>query len=440
MENPVKKKSFSMDWLLSPWAVFGGILIGTFIGIRFKEFALQLTPFGEIFLSLLQMCILPILITAVISSLGRMIRAGQARHYIGWLLFIFVSGLLTASLVGVLTGLIARPGSSLDDHSRVVLGKLVSQQEMTMNPGSADESHSPSLVDFFKKMVPANIFAAFSHGQNLAILFFCILLGISLGFVHSEAGDVALTVSEALYDAFQKLISWVMYALPFGLCALFASQISQVGLEVLSALMRFVILCYIAVFIMMILYNVIIWIRTGGSFLRPFVALRETLVVALGTSSSFAAIPSALRCLQDNFKVKRSTANLVIPLGVNLNPQGSVLHFALSTVFIAQIYQVSLGAQGWIIAIVGSVLAGMAATGVPGAGSLAMIALVLEPLGLPSQAAIILLLAIDPMIDPILTVNTIHANCTAAVLVSDRAEQAEQAEKLAGESGEAPSS
>jgi proton glutamate symport protein len=143
------------------------------------------------------------------------------------------------------------------------------------------------------------------------------------------------------------------------------------------------------------------------------------LVVAFGTSSSFAAIPSALRCLQNNLKINRGTTNLVIPLGININPQGTVMYFALSTILIAQIYNVSLGSQGFMIALIGSILAGMGATGVPGAGGLSILALILGPLGLPVQTAIILLIAIDPIIDAILTVTNVYANCAATVLAEE---------------------
>jgi len=413
-EKTGKQKS---NWLLSPWAIFAGIILGCVIGLKFKGLAHNLIPFGEIFLALLQMCVIPILITAVISSLARLITTGVTGRYLSRLVMIFALGLLVASLVGLSAGFLGKPGSGLNESSRVTLGKLISQYEMETI--SKDDSVSPGLLGFFKSMVPANVFTAFSHGQTLAILFFCILFGIALGFVRTPAGGETLSVIEALYDAFQKLFSWIMYVLPFGLCFLFASQISQVGFTIFKALIKFVGLCYLSAIILMIFYNCLIWWRRKGSFLEPLFALRETLVVAFGTSSSFAAIPSALRCLQNNLKINRGTTNLVIPLGININPQGTVMYFALSTILIAQIYNVSLGSQGFMIALIGSILAGMGATGVPGAGGLSILALILGPLGLPVQTAIILLIAIDPIIDAILTVTNVYANCAATVLAEE---------------------
>ncbi|MBN1913682.1 MAG: dicarboxylate/amino acid:cation symporter [Candidatus Omnitrophica bacterium] len=421
MAKAGNKIKFKADWLLSPWAIFAGIFLGSFIGVKFSSLARNLIPLGEIFLALLQMCVIPILVTAVISSVARLITTGLTGRYIGRLVMIIVAGLVVASLVGLAFGFLGKPGLGLEESSRVTLGKLISQYEME-STGRTEEAPT-GLMGFFKRMVPANVFNAFTHGQTLSILFFCILFGIALGFVRTPSGKDALSVIEALYEAFQKLFGWIMYILPFGLFCLFAAQISQVGFTIFKALFKFVGLCYLGAVVLIIFYNCLIWWRKKGSFFKPLIALRETLVVAFGTSSSFAAIPSALRCLQNNLNVSKGTTNLVFPLGININPQGSVMYFALSTILIAQIYNVTFGFQAFVIALIGSILAGMAATGVPGAGALSILALILGPLGLPAQTAIILLIAIDPIMDPILTVINVHANCAATVLADEEGEE-----------------
>jgi Na+/H+-dicarboxylate symporter len=294
---------------------------------------------------------------------------------------------------------------------------MISQYEI--DTASKEVATSNGVSTFLRSIVPSNIFYAFSQGQMLSILFFCIFFGIALGLVRSPSGRVALSVMEALYDAFQRLFSWIMYVLPFGLCLLFASQISHSGLAIFKTLIKFIGVFYLTAFLLIIFYNTLIWLRRGGTFFSPFMALREAFVVALGTSSSYATMPSALRCLQENLKIDKSTSNLVIPLGINLHPQGKVMYFVLSIVLVAQLYQVPLGIQAILIALFGSIFAAMGATGVPGPGTLVILSLVLDPLGLPSQTAIILLMAIDPVINPVLTVVNIFGNCTATVLAEE---------------------
>ncbi|MBF0595232.1 MAG: dicarboxylate/amino acid:cation symporter [Candidatus Omnitrophica bacterium] len=400
-------------WLLSPWTIFAGVILGCAIGLLFKGLAERLTFFADVFLSLIQMCVIPIIVTAIISSLGRLVARQFSTRFLSRLVLIFAGGLIFASLVGLSAGTWAKPGADLNENARGRIGEMIAQYET----GTIGRNDAPShgLLGFLKEIVPSNVFGAFSQGKMLSILFFCILFGISLGLVRTQAGRVTLFVMEALYDAFQTMFGWVMYVLPFGLCVLFAAQISHIGLTIFATLIKFIVVVYLTCVLMMLLYTVLIWWRRRGALFAGLSALREPLIVALGTSSSYAATPSALRCLQENLRVKKGASNLVIPLGVNLHPQGQVMYFVLAIILIAQIYHVSLGVQGIIIMLVGSIVAAMGTAGVPGAGSLSILALVLAPLGLPAQTAIVLLIAIDPLIDPVLTVVNVFGNCMAAV-------------------------
>lgn len=409
-------KSNRLNWLLSPWTIGAGMISGVLIGWQYRELAFRLAPLGEAYLSLLQMCIIPIMITAVLSSLGHLLISGEAAAYMGRLLVVFIIGLLIATVVGLTVGMITKPGASLSKKAQVTLGKKIAETETTSFDPS--KSAKPDLLGFVKEIVPNNVIRAIGQGKNLSVLFFTILLGIAIGLIRSPAGKTALDFIDVFYDALLRIIIWVMYGLPFGLCCLLAYQVAQIGTDVILALLKLVIFCYLCAFILIGIYGIVMWIKVRGSFLRSFIALKEAFVVALGTSSSFATIPSALHCLQDKLHLDVNATRFVVPLGVSLNPHGTAMYFAISTVFIAQLYNTSLSVPALIIILVGSILAGIAATGAPGPGALAMIALVLEPLGLPVATAVILLSAVDPILDPIITLTTVHANCTAAAMVA----------------------
>jgi len=401
--------------------------IGVFIGVEYRELAVNLSILGEVYLALLQMCIIPIMITAVPSSLGQLLISGEATAYVGKIFVVFLVGLLIASAVGLGVGIIAKPGAKLSKSAQVTLGKKITETNIKGSLSEKKKPSSPAILNFFKEIVASNIVGAISKGKNLPVLVFFILLGIALGLIRSPAGKNVLEIINVFYEAILKIITWIMYGLPFGLCFLLASQISQVGLDIMFALLKLIISTYICAFIMIALYALVTWLKMRrGSFFRSFVALKDTFVVALGTSSSFASIPSALNDLENKLYLDKKVTKLVVPLGINLNPHGAVVHFALSSVFIAQVYGVSLNPSSWIIILIGSVLAGLAATGAPGAGALSMISVVLHPLGLPVSTAIILLAAIDPIVDPILTLTTVHANCSATTLIAEKEPAQEQ--------------
>ena len=169
---------------------------------------------------------------------------------------------------------------------------------------------------------------------------------------------------------------------------------------------------------LVVLCFVVIWMRLGGSPWRAVTALREAILVAFGTSSSFAAAPAMMRALKRGLGMNPGVVDLVTPLGITLNPPGSAFHFAIATMFLANLYGVDLDTGQIAFVLVGSVLAGLAASGAPGVAALSMISLILVPLGLPVEVAIILLVAIDPIVDPVLTVVNISANAASTVLLA----------------------
>ncbi len=414
-------KKNKLSFLLSPWVILAGMASGVFIGLQHKELALRLAPAGEIYLALLQMCIIPIMITAVLSSLGRLLMSGKATAQVGRLLLIFVIGLFTASALGLTVGLIAKPGAGLNKSAQETMGRKISETEIVFT-GTAqtkkEEVKSSALLLFAKEAVTTNVISAISRGKNLPVLLFFILLGVAIGLVRSPGCETFMEITNALYHALLKIITWVMYGLPFGLCCLLSSQIASIGMDIMFALLKLIVSCYICALVLVCLYGVTMWLKLKGSFFRSFAALKDSFVVALGTSSSFAAIPATLQGL-DNLHLDEQNTKLVIPLGMNLNPHGAVMHFAISAVFIAQLYGTPLNISSLIIILIGSVLAGLAATGVPGAGGLGMIALILGPLGLPAATAIILLASIDPILDPIVTLTTVHANCASSAMIAE---------------------
>ncbi|MDF2981711.1 MAG: sodium:dicarboxylate symporter, partial [Devosia sp.] len=163
--------------------------------------------------------------------------------------------------------------------------------------------------------------------------------------------------------------------------------------------------------------------RVGGSYLATLGAMRETVVVAFGTSSSYASIPSALRGLKEGLRLDRRVVDLALPLGITLNPPGSTFHFALATLFLANLYGLALDPSQMVFVLFGAMLAGVAATGAPGVAALSMISIILVPLGLPVEVAIILLVAIDPIVDPILTVVNVQGNAATTALLAGRPER-----------------
>lgn len=399
--------------LLHPATVFAGLAGGPLYGWIDGGEKPLIGQVGEIYLRLLQMCVIPLLFTAVVIGLAKLFASGAARRHVARLVLLFAAGLVLAGGLGLLLGEFGRPGSGLEDQARQVIGEVISRAE-----AASGASSSTNFEDIVIGIVPANIFVAFSSGNMLAILFFALLFGVALGTIEKEKSQRAIGLFESLYETFITIIGWLLYVLPIGLFCLACTQISAVGIPTLAAMLKLIVLVYAGCLALAVLCLVVIWMRLGGSPWRAVAALREALLVAFGTSSSFAAAPAMMRALKRGLGMNPDVVDLVAPLGITLNPPGSAFHFAIATMFLANLYGVDLDAGQIAFVLVGSVLAGLAASGAPGVAALSMISLILVPLGLPVEVAIILLVAIDPIVDPALTVVNISANAATTVLLA----------------------
>lgn len=402
--------------LLHPATIFAAIISGGIFGWLSHGSIAYFDFLGRIYVRLLQMCVIPLLITAVVTSLSKLFSMGMAARYIGRLTGFILIGLLLAGTVGVLIGDIGHPGSNLAQSAKVTIGKVILESQT--GTGTSDvQVNASAIQDIVSNIVPENVFLALSSGNKLAILFFAIVLGVGLGSVGHGRGEHAIVLFEVFYSTFLKIIEWLMYALPFGLFCLAYGQSAAVDVGTLLAMLHFVLLVYAGALVLMVIYSLLIWSRVGGSYWDSVSSLKEAMFVAFGTSNGFAAVPEALRGLKYKLKIDENVVDLVMPLGITLNPSGSVYHFALATLFMANIYGVDLGVQQLIYVLAASVLAGVAASGAPGIAALSMMSIILVPLGLPVEVAVILLVAIDPIIDPILTVMNILSNCALTCVV-----------------------
>jgi len=417
------KSLWSAQWLLSPWTIFLAIFLGIFIGISSKDISTLIAPYGKIYLSLLKMCILPILISAVASSLGKLLKAKTMRTYLKRIAVFFVFGLIVASILGLAVGFVGQPGVGIN---RGALGELIHKSaytpdlEISLFGGDETSEEKPGLTEFLVGLVPSNIFHSMAYGKNLQVLIFSIILGIAAGSIRPKPAESLFALLDELFVIFTKVIKWAMYVFPIGICCLIADQISHIGIEVLSAMVKFIVVFYVISALVLVMNTTILWYRSRLSLSNVLSALKEPVFIAFGTRNSLAALPSALDALHERLKFDKIGTDLLLPLGITICRYGNILYFALSTIFVSQLYGVSLGINGTVIAIIGSIMAGIATTGASGIATLAMMLIVLSPLGLPFEAVIVLFIGVDPIVSPMRALLNVHANCAITSAIADK--------------------
>lgn len=407
-------------FLHNPWIIMGSMALGGYIGVTHGQLAAQIAPLGELYLALLQMCVLPIMITAVIIGLGKLVQTGKAIQYFKRMTGVYISGLIIVSIIVLLAGIWIAPSKHLTEQDKAVLSEQLANTEdvQIIDINKQKPAHTENkLFGFIQDLVPSNIFAALSKGQNMAVLFFCLILGISLGKSRVENTHSVFSMLEGIRDALLTIVGWTIYALPFGLCCILAGNTSSRGIHILMVLSKLVILYYLFAVVLMLFFSVIIWRFSNYSYWQCWKALKEPLIIAFSTRSSFATIPSLLKNMHEKLAIDEQSANLLVPVGVILNPLGSVMHYSLAAVFITQLYAISFSPELFIITIISVICASVAAAGIPTIATLSLLAIVLEPLGAPINVAIMLFAMLDSFIDPVITLINVHGNSAAAIFI-----------------------
>jgi proton glutamate symport protein len=247
-------------------------------------------------------------------------------------------------------------------------------------------------------------------------LFFSILFGFAIGSLKEQTSGHIFLTFDAIYNSFSKLVQWLMYLFPFGICGLLASTLSKIGLDALLAMVKFVPLVILTFIIWFLIMCLIMKWRTG-SFITPLKALKEPIIISLSTSNTMASLPGALEAMHKKLGYEKQKIDLLIPLTFTLCRIGPTLYFSLATMFVMQIYNLDMSFGIFLLVVFGSVLAGTPTAGSSGVSLLTMPGIVSGPLGLPLDAILILFVVIDPIIAPFRVLAIVHSSCALITVI-----------------------
>ncbi|MCG8462156.1 MAG: dicarboxylate/amino acid:cation symporter [Holophagales bacterium] len=391
------------------WQILIAMALGILVGHFGGEAVVPVFGWlGSLFVKLLRMIIVPLVLTSIVTGVASVGGGRTLGRLFGKTLGYYVLTSALAAITGLLVVNLIKPGEGAD---------LVSAESQKIPELATPGSPVELLLD----IVPTNVVAAAAEADMLALIFFCILLGISIASLPDQHRRPLSAFFEAAFEAMMKLTGGVILFAPIGVFGLMTRVVGETGFDAFRALGLYMRTIASGLTVHILLTLPLLLIVIGR--IRPSIHFRnmtEPIAMAFSTSSSGATLPVTMRAVEKRVGVPNRVSSFVLPMGATVNMDGTALYECAGVLFIAQAMGVELTLGQQIVVVLTALLASIGAAAVPSAG-LVIIFLVLEAVNLrgPEVEAIVgMMLAIDRPLDMFRTTVNVFSDSVGAALVA----------------------
>lgn len=389
------------------------IIVGSIIGIIFKEKATILSPLGDLFLNLLLVIIIPLIFLNITTAISKMKQPKRIGKIIGSILLVFVITSVIAVLIGFASTYFIKLVNTEDGE------KIKASLEEVTTTEETNSEDDMTIADRTVKLLTVNDFSKlFSKDNIIALLVFSIIVGIAIN-MSGEKGEPFRKVLESANSVMENIVKIIMYYAPIGLGCYMASFIGTFGTSIaVGYLKTFLVYLVIAILYYFIMYSVYAFIAGGKKGFKAFWKhVIPATVTAMGTCSSAACIPINIESTK-KMGVSDDIAETTIPLGTSFHKDGSIIGSVFKIMFLVGLFGTSLATAGDVFTVLGvALLANLLITAVPIGGGTISEMLIITMLGYP-VAALPILTIIATIIDMPATVLNVIGDDVASMMVT----------------------
>ena len=408
METKESKKAMSLGKRsiigLICGLILGGILCFVPPGVIRDNFLIDtvLKIVGTGYLNLIKMTIVPFVFASLVMGISSATDVKQVGRIGSKILLIYMCTTVVASAVGIAGGMILKPGVGVN------LGSF----DLSSQFSEVETSFADVILDF----IPTNIVASFAEGEMIHIVLFAVFVGIAMSLLGAKAEPVR-QFNEAFGNVMLKIVNIVMSLTPYGVCALMATTVANLGFDIIITLAKYCV-CEISLFFLygFAVYGLLFTIFTKQSFFKLMKKYAKIALVPFSTSSSNATIPYSIQFCR-SVGVSEKVAAFTIPLGATLNMDGTAIMQGMTVVFVSQLYNIDLTFTMLITLIITITLATVGSPGMPGV-VMVTLTLVLQSVGFPLEV-IAIIVAIDKFPDRFRTVLNVLGDSICTIIVAN---------------------
>lgn len=377
------------------------VVVGILVGLLIPASGNYLKIVGDVFLRLMQMAI-PILILGQIVQAVGSINPKELTSLGGRTIAVFGISSLAAALWGVLMAVTFNPGYGV---------------KMTGFQDASIKAQEISITDTILNFVPKNIFDSLIQGSIIQIIVFALFFGLALNkYLQSHPETQLFQIIVDFNEVIITVIRYVMYLAPLGIFALIASTISHLGLQIILPLVKYLLVYGLGTILFLGIWILVITLYCKVSPLRLITNMKNMSVMALATTSSAITLPVALEETETKLGLSKRITNLVLPLGMSLNSNGSAMHMAFTVMTIAQMYQLDFDITKMIYLAITATFVSLANAVVPGAG-LVSLAVIVPQMGLPIES-IAIFAGVEWFVGMLRTILNVNSDVYSAILVA----------------------
>jgi len=402
------------------WHILLGLVLGVVAGIFLHNHSLPVVMtalqfIGQLFIRLIQMVVIPLVISAIIIGITSVSDSKQIGKLGVKMIFYYAIISIVAVVIGLGLALVMKPGLGAASYINSDIAIGVQNQVAT-----SIDLQRENILNNVLAVIPKNPLSAVSQGDMIPIIVFTLLFAIALAKV-GEINRPFVSFFESIFAATMKITDWIMCFAAPGVFALTAVAVSAFGVDIFMSISKYLGVLAIGFGIQLfIVYPLFLRIFSKVPVLMLYAAIAEAMMVAFGTASSSATLPLTIACCEKR-GISHKITSFVIPLGATLNMDGTALLQCVAVIFLLQAYSVAITPLLLVEIGLLAIVASSTCAGIPGAG-LITIALVLNGMGLsPEQlvAGFAFLFTIERITDMMRTLVNVTSDAVVAAAIAD---------------------
>ncbi|RLY67175.1 glutamate:protein symporter [Staphylococcus epidermidis] len=398
-----------------PTQVIIALVLGVIAGLLLygqDDVANYIKPFGDVFLNLIMMIIIPIVFCSLALSISNLGDSKKVGSY-GWKAILYFEIITTIAIgLGLIIGNLFKPGSGLDPD-KLPKGDITKYQSSAHSAEQAT-TYGNHLIDTLVHIVPTNLFESMAKGELLPIIFFAVFFGLGLAAIGEKAEPVKGFLNGTLEAVFW-MINKILKLAPIGVFAFICTTVMTFGASALIPLFKLLVVVVFAMVFFVIVVLGIVARMVGISIFSIMKILKSELLLAFSTSSSEAVLPIMMKKME-RFGSPKDVTSFVIPIGYSFNLDGSALYQSIAALFVAQMYDMHLSLTEQLVLMATLMIASKGMAGVPGV-SIVVLLTTLSSMNIPAQG-IALIIGVDRLLDMVRTCVNVIGNALSTVVIA----------------------